>query len=172
VHARHDKKRSDLFLAILKRNAACIRIFLEHEKVNVNAMDDDDNTGLMLAIMHGNLDAVPLLLEYEKIDVNVLNKRDQSTLNLASACGHWDFVVAMGDRDADVNVQGVHGYAALYWVTLSGQSDTVSMILRLYVASIKSRSGSTVLDVARNLEVFDILMCLEDHNKARLCGPL
>lgn len=137
-------------------------------------MDDDGNTGLMLAIMNDYLEVVPLLMQHEKIDVNVLNKRGESALYLASGRGYWDVVEALGDYGADVNVQGVHGYTALHWATLTGQTDTVSMILRLNDVDtrIKSRAGSTVLDVARNLEMFDIVKCLEDHNKACLCGSL
>jgi ankyrin repeat protein len=84
---------------------------------------------------------------------------------MASRGSQWDVVEALICEDVDVNVRGPLGCTALFWATLSGRLDVVSMLLDLNAvdANVKNNAGSTALDIARNCQMVDIAKCLEKH---------
>ena len=71
---------------------------------------------------------------------------------------------------ADANAKGALGNTALIWATFRGRLDIICMILphERVDACVRNKAGPTALDIARRLEIFDIVECLEEHANAAL----
>jgi ankyrin repeat protein len=65
----------------------------------------------------------------------------------------------------DVKAAGALGYTPLMWTCLRGQADIVSKLLTFPTIDVhaKNTAGSTALDIAYKLELFEIAKCLEDY---------
>ena len=93
----------------------------------------------------------------------------RTALFWASYEGHWDIVdelLNLHDQ-VDVNFKGSHGYTVLIWASLQGKLDVVCQLIkrpRLNV-NVKNKAWLKALDIARHLEILEILSCLEDHVK-------
>ena len=93
-------------------------------------------------------------------------KKATQPLYMASRGGQWDVVEVLFCEGVVVNVRGPLGCTALFWATLSGRLDVVSMLLDHFNAvnvNVKNNAGSTALDIARNCQMLDIAKCLEKH---------
>ena len=65
----------------------------------------------------------------------------------------------------DPNVNGALGNTALLWACLWGHVDDVRVLLECdrVDANLQNKAGSTALDIARKLLMFEIASCLEEH---------
>ena len=73
----------------------------------------------------------------------------------------------------DVNaIGGAHGNTALMWACLRGQAEIVSELLALPMVDVhsKNKAGSTALNIARGLEMFEITRLLEEHIMQNMHG--
>ena len=179
VNAKDGQSWTALMAASRFGNWELIRALLKHDKVDVNAVDMEGCTALHMICASGKagfdeflkhekikVNGFDELLKHEKIKVNIQDFQGRTAFYMASSRGHWGIVEAMMTcDDIDVNCRGPLGYTALFWACLGGRLDAVSMLLKhgTVDASIKSKAGSTALDVARNLQMLEIVKCLEDH---------
>lgn len=143
-----------------------IHELLVNETVDVNVKNNAGRTALMVASAAGSSDLVDNLVEHVNIDVDAHDNQGRTAFYLASHGDHWDVAEALLYHDINANVQGPIGYTALFWATVRGKLDVVSMLLKHenVDVSVKNKAGSTPLDVARIFELADIAQCLKGHS--------
>ena len=121
----------------------------------------------MVPCAMGSLDLVRNLVEHVNIDVNAQDHQGLKASYIACHKGHWEVIETLIDADANMNVQDPLGYTGLFWATVRGKLDVVSMLLKhgQVDVSVKNKAGSTPLDAARICELRDIARILnEDVN--------
>lgn len=143
-----------------------LKLLLDQEGVDVNAMGVGGDTALSLAVHRGYMDAVQVLLERKDIDVNACNGR---ALILA-ICATPSFqnrteglLKTLLDReDIDVNVRTSGGNTALILAARQGKEDAVKLLLERKVLDVnaKTDSGDTALILAVRQGAKDVVELL------------
>ena len=124
---------TDGWMGCQDRDTEVVSTLLDHGGVEVNAKDNQGRSAFFWVSYRGSPCAIRMFLKHEGLDVNAIG--------------------------------GAHGNTALMWACLRGQTDIVSKLLALPMVDVhsKNKAGSTALDIARGLEIFDIVKLFEHH---------
>ncbi|KAF4962825.1 hypothetical protein FSARC_9108 [Fusarium sarcochroum] len=143
-------------------NEAVVQYLLQQSGIEVNASEGHGWTGLHLAALLGFESIVSQLLTMPNLEVNLTDVWKATPLALAAHKGHLTVVTLLLDFAADVDVpcdnQGddrssaeLSGHPALFWATISGHVETVSL-LQTHGAALSARSSNILqreMDVRR-----------------------
>jgi ankyrin repeat protein len=126
-----------------------VRMLLQYENINVNALDQFGNTPLMLASMKDRREVVRVLLQHENINVNQKDaKVGLCAIECASMSNNIEIVkMLLKNENIDVNQQDNIGSTALMWTSFHGYKECVQMLLqhRGIKVNQKDKFGSTAL---------------------------
>ncbi len=141
-------RNSDLIHAAYNNDITSIKALLR-EQADIDAPDSDGNTSLMIAVKRGHIDSVRLLLE-RNANVNYNNKAGQSGLMLAMRQGQSSIGRMLIEAGALMNTQDTEGQSTLHYATLSGNQDSLALIVNREQGLINHQDhmGNTALMLA------------------------
>ncbi|XP_067653026.1 uncharacterized protein [Haliotis asinina] len=123
---------------------------------------------LYYASEDGDLERVKRILAAGHIDINYKGHYSMTPVMAAARRGHRDVVEFLVDRGADVSLVKRDGNTVLHYACMSGDVETVKMILDLDVVDVNARNygGYTAADIARvyrHQRVVDFLVSRGAH---------
>ena len=162
---------------------------LLQQGADINEQDSNGYTALLLACQYNHTEIVEILLKHNKINVNLkdtgvflMNISGGGDSPFLSACANnrYECVRLMiQDPRVDINMADDFGVSPLMWACYFGKTKTVQLLISygrsidIYKKSTKDwncifgdgliKSGSTVLDVAKQRNKTDIVQFLEQY---------
>ncbi|OCT76164.1 hypothetical protein XELAEV_18031356mg [Xenopus laevis] len=147
-----EKKRPDVFHAVKMGNVQLVKLIVDEDPSQVNAVNADGASPLMIAAVTGKLELVELL-----VDKNAdINKQDSvhawTALMQATYHGNKDVVIFLLNQGADVTLRAKNGYTAFDLVMLLNDPDTelvrllASFCLQMDKEKSKQKSKSQLLN--------------------------
>jgi ankyrin repeat protein len=135
-----------LMLAIRQPAPQAVRLFLSHEKLQVNARNQQDETPLMLAAFVGNLEWCKELIERDA-DVN---KPGWAPLHYAATNSHLAVMQFLIDNFAYIDAASPNGTTPLMMAAMYGSPSSVKLLLEAGAdPTIKNDKAMLASDFAR-----------------------
>lgn len=131
-----------------------------------NMRREDQHAAFLAANLRWREAIVIKLLKDDRVDPNIKDMNGRTGMSWASYIDNIAMVHAfLNHKTADVNATNSHGNTALMWACLRGQSVLVSELMQHARVDMhaKNKAGSTALDIAKRLDMFNIVICLEEH---------
>ncbi|XP_067653378.1 ankyrin repeat domain-containing protein 29-like [Haliotis asinina] len=127
--------------------------------------------GLYNASRDGDLERVKRILAAGHVDINYRGKgrwHNSTPVMMAAWKGHRDVVEFLVGRGADVSLVNSYGNNVLHWACVSGDLETVKLILSLDGVDVNARANNrlTAVDYARrwgHQRVLDLLVSRGAH---------
>ena len=166
VDKKHNCKSIFIHVCIVG-NKNVVRVFLDHDQVDVGMADLLGNGALHHAAMLNNAETVEMLVKDERININATNKSGNSALMLASTEGATGSVEKiLGVEGVEINCADENGDTAMLHSAVGGYVDIVQMLLRYKGIKIdkSNHNGDTALMCAANEMKTDIVKLLVDNN--------
>ncbi|NP_001123839.1 ankyrin repeat and SAM domain-containing protein 6 [Xenopus tropicalis] len=146
-----EKRRPDIFHAVKMGNVQLVKLIIDEDPSQVNAVNADGASPLMIAAVTGKLELVQLL-----VDKNAdINKQDSvhawTALMQATYHGNKEVVIFLLNQGADVTLRAKNGYTAFDLVMLLNDPDTelvrllASFCLQMDKEKSKQKSKSQLL---------------------------
>ncbi|TPX38086.1 hypothetical protein SmJEL517_g00124 [Synchytrium microbalum] len=156
------KKRTLLHVAARQGYMEMV-IWLLHQGVLVNLMDDSGETPLFVAASKGRLYIVKCLVE-QGGDVGFANQDGETPVWAAAAKGHGDIVEYLMDHGGDVKTPTNDGRTPIWTAAYSGHLEVVKhLIEKGGDVKLANHEGQTPLFVAAGLGHLDIVKYLFEH---------
>ena len=158
--------RTPLQLAVESRNINIFKRVIAHQAIKVNlAYTAYGDTPLYLACQYKQPDMVKRLMSHPDIDVNQPCTNNGYTPLCASIAqaDYSTFRLLIQDPRIDINKTDKTGYAAIHLVAKDGHLRMLDMLLTRgeIKINLKTTSGKTATDLARENEHFDIVERLQ-----------
>jgi ankyrin repeat protein len=151
---------------------------MKSNDLQMNVKNKEGKTPLFLALPHIRI--VKLLLERKDVEIQLNDAKGHSPLLLASFEGHYDTVVALVERGADVNVVNEKNYSPLI-MAIGKRHFRIAKYLIEHGADVnhKDNDGTSVFHFAVYSENLDIVQLLIDKgadvklfDPCRNCTPI
>ena len=147
-------------------NSKLVRVFLDHEKVDVKFVDLLGNGALHHAAKMNHPETVQMLMQDQRININATNKSGSSALMLASTDGAFHSVEKLlGVEGVEVNCADENGDTALLHASVGGYVEIVKKLLNYKGIKINkaNHNGDTALMCASNEMKTSIVKVLVDN---------
>ena len=123
-------------------------------EVNFKALDDW--TPLHMACFENYFQIVEILLNHDS-DIEAKTSIGRTPLHLASFRGHQQIIEILVNKGANINACDVDGNTPLHYLSQNGHIDEIKyFICRNPDFTIKNLLGKRAIDVAPNIEIFDV----------------
>ena len=129
----------------------CVRLLLEHNRVDINAQDSIGRSALFLATAGNHLEVVKRLLAHEDINVNLPTRTLNTPLHVAiDVAAVAILTTLLADQRTDATKLDKQGRSILSWAAEIGYIDCVSIILDVAptLVELKDHKGRTPLSYA------------------------
>ncbi|KAL4945252.1 ankyrin repeat-containing domain protein [Aspergillus oleicola] len=142
-----------------------VRMILDHETVDVNAIDSNGCTALTKAIYYDHYEIRDLLLADPAIDVNYPTGRWDSPLLTATTQHRWDSMrVLFTHADLDIDATDINNWTTLMWAAQENNNDAIRLLrergARADIVGSNGEIALSLLTEAHNkdfLEMVDLL---------------
>ena len=135
----------DFFSAFINDDASVVQALLERG-FDPNGVDEKGTPALVKAVNESSSKIFQVLVNWPKIRVNDPNPSGESALMLAAIKGRLDWVKALVERDADVNMPG---WTPLHYAASKGHIDVMRELIEHHAyIDAPSPNGTTPLMMA------------------------
>lgn len=146
---------------------AVIKVFIEHEDLNVNFQDILGETALMSAASWSREGVVKILLERHDLNINLKDCKGQTALMSAASKGREGIVkILLEHHDLNMNLQDNEGQTALMHAAKRGRLEIVKTLIQCETIEINSKDnyGWTALSWAADKGFGTVAEVLEACN--------
>ena len=129
----------------------CVRLLLEDDRVDINALDSVGRSALFLATAGNHLDVVKRLLAHKDIDVNLPTRTLNTPLHVAIDIAAEPILTnLLADQRTDAAKLDKQGRSILSWAAELGYTERVSIVLEFAptLVELKDLKGRTPLSYA------------------------
>ncbi|XP_067652983.1 uncharacterized protein [Haliotis asinina] len=142
--------------------------FLVDRGADVSLVNGGGDNVLHFACRGGDLETVKLIMSMNVVDINSRGWNSRTPVLEAARYRHWDVVQFLVGGGADVSLVDSNGNNALHFACISGDLETVKLIVSMNVVDINVRNndGQTAADYARgwrHQRVVDLLVSRGAH---------
>jgi ankyrin repeat protein len=151
----------DFFLAISFDNAYSVRNSLSHGlDPNLKEAIHGD-PGLVFALREKAMKAFDVLLNAPKIDLEARAQNGDTALMVASYMANKSAVIALLDKDAEVNKTG---WTALHYAASSGDCDIIKLLLdkSAYIDAESPNKTTPIMMAARGGQMAAVKLLIEE----------
>ncbi|XP_065208838.1 uncharacterized protein LOC135837476 [Planococcus citri] len=158
--------RTPLEIAVICSQLRIVEMFLQHEKVDVNAKGGSNMTLLLLAMPESSLEMVKYLVS-KGSDIHATDDRGSKPIHFAAKRGHKNMVEFFISKGLLVDETGASDFTSLHFAVMKDHLEVVKYLIG-FGANVNARSvhGLTPMHFAAGLGLVDVAKVLVENGAA------